>query len=402
MYYKRQKKLLIFAMGSVAAIVLILAIILAIGKGKKSKPAKETEAEKYTVTIYKSAGGLIECPSGRVDFEDRKKIVLLAEGGSEVTLKIIPEPGKSYGSVEITNSTAMDIVFYEEEIDRNRQLRFEMPEEPVLVHVYYEDDVLETEEEESEGIEPETDEQSRVEIYGISNTILKSYRGYFDKKQLAAAMESFFGMGTPYSDYETVYKITFLEKQYKKDSQDTITHYFYFNEDQSWKGLATYCFTDGSYSFRDIKKEKEQKKKEKEADRKAKEEQAHRENQEQAERESLQRERVQSEANYDLPATQEEMTETPEQVQEHTENVTVDLKNVSEELIEFIGDNSIFDAVTKYVFNSGCRGHLTGTMKQHQLYPKEKTASFTIRLSEGGTIEGTYDKNSGNYLFSGL
>lgn len=408
MYYKRQKKVILLVMGSLAAIMLILGVILA--KGNRGKVTEETEAEKYSVTVYKSAGGLIECPSDMVDFEDQKKIVLLAEEGSEIILTVIPEPGKSYGSAEVTNSTTMDVLFNEEEIDGNGELRFEMPAEPVLVHIYYEEDTTLETEEIWEG-ETETEEKSKVEIYGLSDAILKSYKGCFNKGRIAAAMESFFGIGTPYSDYNAVYKATFLDKEYKKDSGDTVTHYFYFNEDKSWKGLATYCFSDGSYSFRDLKREKEQRKAEKEAARREEEEKARQESEAQAEKEQQQKERetqatreseTQAEASSSPSATQEEVTETPEQVQEYTENVTVDLKNVSEELIEFIGDNGIFDAVTKYVFNSGRRGHFTGTMKQHQLHPKEKTASFTIRLSEGGTIEGTYDKNIGNYSFSGL
>lgn len=395
MHYKKQTKILLIILG-----IVLLALLTVLGAAlvKKSRSQEAERKEMHLVTIYKSSEGQIGYDSELKTMEDDHKIVLQAEEGCNIDLEVMLLEENVYQRAEIVDHAGLSVVASEEYEQDRVKISFDMPKEDVIVHIFYESPVSETETEQEES---ESETLLKVAVEGLSDAILKSYNGCFDKIDFVNAICSFFAIDSPYSDYNMVYKVTFTDEPYQKDSEQTISHCFYFNEDKEWRGLATYNFTDRSYSFRDLKEEEEQKRLQESEKKK---------DQQKAETENNQIEVQESETEDPIPETASQVTiweteaqlQEETQVQEHTEEVAVDLKKVSEELLDYIGDSSIFDAVAGYLFDSGLRGKITGTMIGHQLYPREKRAAFTIHLSTGDEIDGIYNKKSGTYSFEGL
>ena len=55
-----------------------------------------------------------------------------------------------------------------------------------------------------------------------------------------------------------------------------------------------------------------------------------------------------------------------------------------------------------YVLLKGGTGNIVRTMSSYKILPEKEKAKFTITLSTGGTIEGTYNRKKDAYSFKGL
>ena len=85
-----------------------------------------------------------------------------------------------------------------------------------------------------------------------------------------------------------------------------------------------------------------------------------------------------------------------------TTTTTLTLQNVSTVFLGFVEDSQGFsNQVTNYIFNRGLTGNLTGDFAAYEIDPEAQTATFSIIVSTGGTISGTFDKNRNAYLFNG-
>ena len=76
---------------------------------------------------------------------------------------------------------------------------------------------------------------------------------------------------------------------------------------------------------------------------------------------------------------------------------------VSKNLVEFCGGKDRFyDQVFRYVEVKGLSGEIVGTMDSYQIDPEKEKATFSISLSSGQTVSGSYDKSSNEFSFTGL
>ena len=76
---------------------------------------------------------------------------------------------------------------------------------------------------------------------------------------------------------------------------------------------------------------------------------------------------------------------------------------VSKNLLEFCGvRDRFYDQVFHYVELKGLSGEITGTMDSYQIDPEKEKAAFSISLSSGQTISGSYDRSSNEFSFTGL
>ena len=79
-----------------------------------------------------------------------------------------------------------------------------------------------------------------------------------------------------------------------------------------------------------------------------------------------------------------------------------DILQVSKVFLDYCGGEETFYQKTfDYVISKGLSGSVTGTMSSYDIDADKRTATITIRLSSGGSITCTYDRNSNSFSFSG-
>ena len=193
------------------------------------------------------------------------------------------------------------------------------------------------------------------------------------------------------SDYRGVRDVTFSDEEYSGPKEKgNVYHYVYFNNDKDFKVLCTYFPQEDRYLFTD--------------------------------------------PNTALPVSESEsQSETAAQTSAGPSagtsaggsygggsgsyggggstqtgsttvtSISLDIMQVSKNLVEFCGGKDRFyDQVFHYVELKGLSGEIVGTMDSYQIDPEKEKASFSISLSSGQTISGSYDKSSNEFSFSGL
>ena len=76
---------------------------------------------------------------------------------------------------------------------------------------------------------------------------------------------------------------------------------------------------------------------------------------------------------------------------------------VSKTFLKFVGDQDRFyEECFQYVLLKGGSGHIVGTMSSYKIMSEKEKAKFTIILSKGGVIEGSYNRKKDTYSFGGL
>lgn len=404
MYYERQKKIAIISAIIVVVFIVGICSVSAINAGKrKAVNDNSSQEEWYEVTVYKSTEGLLTCTDLDMQKEeDENKLILTAKAGDVISLDILPDDGRLYSSSEVRDEKAGYILVSEEKPDNTapneKRISFTMPKSNVTVNIYYMEDFTATD----NLNEPEDGEESKspynITIKGMTKKIKKSYRGYFDEEDFIRAVGNWFGMGNAASDYSKVTKATFTGEKYEEDTEDTISHYLYFNDEQEWKILATFEFATKTYQFVDIRqKEKE------EAEIAAKKAQ------QEKEKNAAVTPKPTTSAGSSQPDDRSSggdsspgvsYTEPVQESQEDIQEIELSIVNVSSRFLEFVGNEEAFyTAVHDYLSGLGFTGAVTGEFDDFVLDQEKGLAEFTILLGESGAVYGVYDQSNGEFSF---
>ena len=262
MYYQKQKRLMIVIAASLLVFIVLVCSVSAIKAGKKKADVGEEE-ERYLVTVYKSTEGLITCEDELEKEEDDNKLILQAKEGENIVLDILPDEGKLYSNAEVMDEKAGYILLSEEKsdgtVENEKRISFIMPAGNVTVNVNYINDLSANDEKDEAEDDQEEEQLYHITVQGMTKKIEETYRGYYDENDFVRAIGNWFGMISAASDYYNVTKATFTDEKYDKDTENTVSHYLYFNDDKEWKILATFDFTSKTYQFVDIRqREKEE------------------------------------------------------------------------------------------------------------------------------------------------
>lgn len=65
------------------------------------------------------------------------------------------------------------------------------------------------------------------------------------------------------------------------------------------------------------------------------------------------------------------------------------------------GQDRFYNEAFNYVVKKGLTGEIVGTMNSYDISTDTNTATFSISLSTGGTITGTYTKTDDVFTFDG-
>jgi len=86
-----------------------------------------------------------------------------------------------------------------------------------------------------------------------------------------------------------------------------------------------------------------------------------------------------------------------------TSTTTFDIMQVSKTFLKYVGDQDRFyEECFQYVLLKGGSGNIVGTMSSYKILPEKEKAKFTITLSTGGVIEGSYNRKKDAYIFGEL
>lgn len=398
MYYQKQKRLMIVIAASLLVFIVLVCSVSAIKAGKEKAEAGEEEA-RYLVTVYKSTEGLITCEDELEKEEDDNKLILQAKEGENIILDILPDEGKLYSNAEVMDEKAGYILVSEEKSDdaaeNEKRISFIMPAGNVTVNVNYVNDLSANDEENEAEDHQEEEQLYHITVQGMTKKIEKTYRGYYDEEDFVRAIGNWFGMISVASDYYNVTKATFTDEKYDKDTENTVSHYLYFNDDKEWKILATFDFTSKTYQFVDIRqKEKEE---EQIAAKRAEQEQKNTPTPVPTEATA----NIPSGGSYsnsDSPTISD--TEPQQESYETEESIELSISNVSSTFLEFVGSQDVFhEAVSEYLFGLGFTGRVEGKFEEFTLDEEKGEAHFVISLGKSGAVYGTYDRSTGVYGF---
>lgn len=398
MYYQKQKRLMIVIAASLLVFIVLVCSVSAIKAGKKKADVGEEE-ERYLVTVYKSTEGLITCEDELEKEEDDNTLILQAKEGENIILDILPDEGKLYSNAEVMDEKAGYILLSEEKSDdaaeNEKRISFIMPAGNVTVNVNYVNDLSANDEEDEAEDDQEEEQLYHITVQGMTKKIEKTYRGYYDEEDFVRAIGNWFGMISVASDYYNVTKATFTDEKYDKDTENTVSHYLYFNDDKEWKILATFDFTSKTYQFVDIRqKEKEEAQI---AAKRAEQEKKNTPTPVPTEATA----NIQSGGSYsnsDSPTISD--TEPQQESYETEESIELSISNVSSIFLEFVGSQDVFhEAVSEYLFGLGFTGRVDGKFEEFTLDEEKGEAHFVISLGKSGAVYGTYDRSTGAYGF---
>lgn len=398
MYYQKQKRFMIVIAASLLVFIVLVCSVSAIKAGKKKADVGEEE-ERYLVTVYKSTEGLITCEDELEKEEDDNKLILQAKEGENIILDILPDEGKLYSNAEVMDEKAGYILLSEEKsdgtVENEKRISFIMPAGNVTVNVNYVNDLSANDEEDEAEDDQEEEQLYHITVQGMTKKIEKTYRGYYDEEDFVRAIGNWFGMISAASDYYNVTKATFTDEKYDKDTENTVSHYLYFNDDKEWKILATFDFTSKTYQFVDIRqKEKEEAQI---AAKRAEQEKKNTPTPVPTEATA----NIQSGGSYsnsDSPTISD--TEPQQESYETEESIELSISNVSSIFLEFVGSQDVFhEAVSEYLFGLGFTGRVNGKFEEFTLDEEKGEAHFVISLGKSGAVYGTYDRSTGAYGF---
>ena len=400
MYYQKQKRLMIVIAASLLVFIVLVCSVSAIKAGKKKADVGEEE-ERYLVTVYKSTEGLITCEDELEKEEDDNKLILQAKEGENIVLDILPDEGKLYSNAEVMDEKAGYILLSEEKsdgtVENEKRISFIMPAGNVTVNVNYINDLSANDEKDEAEDDQEEEQLYHITVQGMTKKIEKTYRGYYDEEDFVRAIGNWFGMISVASDYYNVTKATFTDEKYDKDTENTVSHYLYFNDDKEWKILATFDFTSKTYQFVDIRQ------------REKEEAQIAAKRAEQEQKNTATPTPVPTEAaanipsggsysNSDSPTISD--TEPQQESYETEESIALSISNVSSIFLEFVGSQDVFhEAVSEYLFGLGFTGRVNGKFEEFTLDEEKGEAHFVISLGKSGAVYGTYDRSTGAYGF---
>ena len=398
MYKKRNNRVLLTLVLLIAGLIAGLIILKAATRPKKPQ-VTETETSKHQILIYKSSGGGVEFEQKWLKKETDTELKLSITDGTMVTLLIHPKSGKILKDVTLNETdnvhNTVDYLVNDTGDGDKKRVNFVMPDKDILMNITYADKetepvlpAQETEEEpETASVAQATETPSNLKLHGLTAEILTSYMGRFNDQAFLQQLGDDLYIRNEASDYRGVRDVTFSDEEYSGPKEKgNVYHYVFFNNDKDFKVLCTYFPQEDRYLFTD--------------------------------------------PNTALPVSESEsQSETAAETSAGTASggsygggsgsyggggstqtgsttvtsISLDIMQVSKNLVEFCGGKDRFyDQVFHYVELKGLSGEIVGTMDSYKIDPEKEKASFSISLSSGQTISGSYNKSSNEFSFSGL
>ena len=398
MYKKRNNRVLLTLVLLIAGLIAGLIILKAATRPKKPQ-VTETETSKHQILIYKSSGGGVEFEQKWLKKETDTELKLSITDGTMVTLLIHPKSGKILKDVTLNETdnvhNTVDYLVNDTGDGDKKRVNFVMPDKNLLMNITYADKETEpavpepgTEEEpETDEVPQETETPYNLKLHGLTAEILTSYMGRFNDQAFLQQLGDDLYIRNEASDYRGVRDVTFSDEEYSGPKEKgNVYHYVFFNNDKDFKVLCTYFPQEDRYLFTD--------------------------------------------PNTALPVSESEsQSETAAETSAGTASggsygggsgsyggggstqtgsttvtsISLDIMQVSKNLVEFCGGKDRFyDQVFHYVELKGLSGEIVGTMDSYKIDPEKEKASFSISLSSGQTISGSYNKSSNEFSFSGL
>ena len=318
---------------------------------------------------------------------------LSVEEDAMVTFIAKPQTGKIFGglTINMAKDINQEISYLVNDVKgEDKRINFVMPQGDVLVNMKF------VTEEEAQKQTPPADEPEETEavsektleppygltLHGLTGEILASYDGAFDDIAFLQALGDDLHIDSARSEYRTVTDVYFSDEAYDGEKEDgKVYHYIYFNNDPRWRVLSTYFKKEHTYMFTEIQEEET----ENAADG--------------------------SDSNTAGSTAGTASTSTAgsgstggySQGSPVTTTTTFDIMQVSKTFLKYVGDQDRFyEECFQYVLLKGGSGNIVGTMSSYEILPEKEKAKFTITLSTGGVIEGSYNRKKDAYSFGGL
>ena len=392
MYKKKNRMPVIVTGAAVVSLVVILLLLSILTKKKPEEPV--TETPKHEVLIYKATGGSLEFPESYLESENDTEVKLAVEEDSMVTFIVKPQAGKVFDglTINLTKDINQEISYLVNDAQGdNKRVNFVMPKGDVLVNMKFVNEDEQQEQTPQTDAPPETEAVSEavqgapygLTLHGLTGEILASYDGAFDDITFLQALGDDLHISSAKSEYRTVTDVYFSEEAYDGEKEDgKVYHYIYFNNDPRWKVLSTYFKNEKTYMFTEV--------------------------QEEAETETPQggdgsngsgtASGTSSTAGTGYGTSGGYSQGTPV-----TTTTTFDIMQVSKTFLKYVGDQDRFyEECFQYVLLKGGSGNIVGTMSSYEILPEKEKATFTITLSTGGVIEGSYSRKKDAFSFGGL
>ena len=354
------------------------------------------ETAKHEVLIYKATGGSLEFPESYLESENDTEVRLSVEEDSMVTFIVKPQTGKVFDglTINLSKDINQEISYLVNDAQGdNKRVNFVMPQGDVLVNMkFISEEELQPEPMPAE--EPEETEAPVEEIkeapyglmlHGLTGQILASYDGAFDDIAFLQALGDDLHISSARSEYRTVTDVYFSDEEYEGEKEDgKVYHYIYFNNDPRWRVLSTYFKKEKTYMFTELPDEEET-----ETISAAGSDQAS------------------QSATGTLAGAGAAGTSGAggvySQGESSTSTTTFDIMQVSKTFLKYVGDQDRFyEECFQYVLLKGGSGNIVGTMSSYEIIPEKEKATFTITLSTGGVIEGSYSRKKNAFSFGGL
>jgi len=353
----------------------------------------ETEIPKYTATLYKSSAAELSFEKKYLESDSDSSSVLKIPVDDMVMIMLSPKKGWNFEAVQVMDHDMQDVqAVTTQNADGTFRINFVMPASDVIINFTF-SEIPQTEKQTEPVTEPqtqpvtETESESEAEgspyglkLHNLTADIISSYNGQFDDTSFLQQLGDALHPEDNTSQYYGVTDVYFSPDAYTGEKEnDKVYYYIYFNEDPSWKLLSTYYLQEGTYTFTQPPQETE-----------------------------TQTETPQTTAPLTTAAAPAATTAAPvttQPTQPVTELITtsLDLTSVSTNFLDYVGgQDNFYDEIFDYVCESGAEGALTGTMDTFSIDQSSQTASAAFSLSDGSTINVTYDKSSGTFNFSGL
>lgn len=417
MYKKKDRKAMYITLGVVAAVIILLITLTAVKNARSRRALVVTEeVPTHEILIYKTVGGNIEFDKRYLVSENEKEVHLVASEDELISMLAKPLSGRVFGGLTINDAsdiTKEENYLVNDDTGDAKRINFVMPHTDIIMNFRFNREEVQPEPEpETEKKETETEKQSEtgspygLRLHGLSAEVIASYNGMFDDRVFLQTLGDELHISSSESAYHTVTDVTFSEEPYSgEEESDKVFHYIYFNHDKEWKVLATYFKHENAYVF--------------------------------------------TEATDDEPETAEDNSDTSgdgnnsnasgngtggnalstgsgtgstntgsggyssggystaggsySSSGETTTEASLDIMQVSKTFLKYVGgEEPFYSRIFDYVLLKGLTGQIVGTMSSYKIYPDDNRADFTITLSTGGTVKGTYRKDKDSFSFTGL
>ena len=399
--YKKKNNMPLYI--TIAAVVLVLTGLAAVTYIKKERERiwleeqalSTEEIPMHDVLLYKTNAASIEFEKEWLKSDTDTESVLRIQEDTLVTLMVTPKEGYYLEQADIVDYDFHEVNnFLRETSTEAIRVNFVMPDTDIIINFDFakmeESEAAPQETEITESLE--TEQTAEIEapyglgLHGVTADVILSFNGEFDDREFLQQLGDTLHIGSARSEYRNVTDVTFSTEIYDGEQEsDKVYHYIYFNEDPEWRLLSTYYLNEDTYLFTEIAEETET------------EVQVH----------SSGSDSGAYSVGQSSGGTAYSGGNSGEyssgNVRTITTTTTFDIMQVSTNFLAYVGGKEAFyQKAFEYVLSSGLTGNIVGTMSSYEIFPEEQRAEFKITLNTGGSIKGTYSKESGKLKFSGL